>query len=511
MRFLKKLKWGLHQKRWFGKWHLYIGIIAGAILCIVGLTGSILVFQDEIDAALNKEMFHVLQSQKRYSLEEIIPLVQKKYPELKFDYAMYGDRDNLNASYKFYDFKSDKEFFVNPYDLSICGKRVTSSSFIRIVMNLHRFLLIPPVGRYIVAFATLCMLVLTISGLRLWVPQQYKKWKQWKSVLTINFKAGFKRQNYDWHNVLGIYSAPVVIMLALSGFAITFSTVFIAFLFMLTGQSPQSVATIFGQKSDTTVVKPALSVIEVLKLAKKAVPYADLVGVALPEGKSGIFRLDMSSASAAKTGNRVMVIADQYTGKIFVNSEKDFPNVGNSYLTWLVPIHYGTFGGMPTRILAFIGGLIPLLLYITGFIIWWPRFKKQNKKKNTVAKTKVQYMSAEGENIGRRTFFPPVKKHFMKGLKYAAMSLPASFISGALYGIISGVIIAPGLFAVVYVGICVIVNMILALLTGLITLLFLTPFEKGDIVYKYMFYSLAFGLVFIPAVLIISNWGLKVF
>jgi len=43
----------------------------------VGLTGSILVFQDEIDVALNKNLFESLKGQKRYSIDEVIPVVQQ--------------------------------------------------------------------------------------------------------------------------------------------------------------------------------------------------------------------------------------------------------------------------------------------------------------------------------------------------------------------------------------------------------------------------------------------------
>ncbi len=42
--------------------------------------GSILVFQDEIDIALNKELFESLKGQHCYSIEEIVPVVQQKYP-----------------------------------------------------------------------------------------------------------------------------------------------------------------------------------------------------------------------------------------------------------------------------------------------------------------------------------------------------------------------------------------------------------------------------------------------
>ncbi|MFT3703058.1 MAG: PepSY-associated TM helix domain-containing protein [Agriterribacter sp.] len=54
-----RLQWAKHQKRWFGKWHVYLGIISGLIISVIGLTGSILTFQDDIDAALNRNLFEV--------------------------------------------------------------------------------------------------------------------------------------------------------------------------------------------------------------------------------------------------------------------------------------------------------------------------------------------------------------------------------------------------------------------------------------------------------------------
>ena len=107
------------------------------------------------------------------------------------------------------------------------GKRLYQSSFIRIVMNIHTSLLMHETGEYITGTASLILLILTISGLRLWIP---RKWKQLKSVLTVNFKGSFKRQNYDWHNVIGFYSSPVVVYLALTGLCITFSVVVVPML-----------------------------------------------------------------------------------------------------------------------------------------------------------------------------------------------------------------------------------------------------------------------------------------
>lgn len=507
----KGLRWASHQKRWFGKWHLYIGIIAGAILCIVGLTGSILVFQDEIDVALNRSFFESRQGEKRYSIGEIVPLVQQKYPGRKFDYVLQTDDENPNATYRFYNFDKQSEFFVDPYTAALSGERLRSSGFINLMTEIHTTLLIPVAGSYIIGLASLCMLILTISGLRLWVPQQYQKWKQWRAVMTVNFRSNFKRQNYDWHNVLGFYSAPVVIMLALTGFAITFSTLFIAFLFLLTGQSPQSVAGILGQQSVYTEGAKSLSATDIEKIAATQAPDAQLLGIAVPTTKEMMYRLDLKSASASKEGNRVMLLVDQYSGKVVLNSKTGFPNIGNSYLSWLTPIHYGTFGGMPTRILALLGGLMPLFLYITGFIIWWPRYKKQSGK-STYAEPRPTVKERELMEIKKGSLSGYFGYYFKRSCRHAALLLACSFLAGALYGLLSGVIIQPALFAVLYTGICILVNFIVSMLAGLFNVIFLAPFRKARRnIFKYFTISLAFAIIFLPVLIAIAGLSKNVF
>lgn len=63
------------------------------------------------------------------------------------------------------------------------------------------------------------------------------------------------------------------------------------------------------------------------------------------------------------------VYLDQYTGVVVqlkngLESSRD-QRVLNSF----APLHYGTFGGLTTRILYILIGLAPLVLFITGFVI----------------------------------------------------------------------------------------------------------------------------------------------
>ncbi|WP_295122020.1 PepSY domain-containing protein [uncultured Chitinophaga sp.] len=498
----KRLRWAKHQQRWFGKWHLYLGIIAGAIVAFTGVTGSILVFDDEIDQALNPHLFEIMAQQRKMPLGEVIPVFKSQYPDIRLDYLEAVD-DRPNAAYKAYNFKTEEQFFINPYTGNLAGKRLYESAFIHIVTDLHTALLIPVVGRYIVGIAALILLILTISGLRLWIPD---KWKQLKSVLTVNFKASFKRQNYDWHNILGFYSAPVVAILSLTGVCITFSIVVIPLLFILSGQSPQGVAKLLGAKSTYVAGAKPLSIAEVVRIGEATMQGSRAAGIALPGDSTGNYRLDMLGTRLPVEGNREMIILDQYSGKVLLNSRTDFPDVGNAYLSWLTPIHYGSFGGLPTQILALLGGLMPLVLFVTGFIIWWPRYKKQ--KKNGDSPRKEQAPPSHTHLSGWAYFVFNLKK----GFKYAAWFVLTGAVMGVLYGVVSGIIVQPAIFTLLFTTVFVVLNFAVALPVFAINMIAFAPFRKSSRrVVRYFALSLSFLIVFLTVYWLLTRTGLKVF
>ena len=319
---------------------------------------------------------------------------------------------------------------------------------------------------------------------------------------------------------MGFYSSPIVAILSLTGFCITFSTIVIPLLFLLSGKSPQGIAKLLGTKSEWTINAKPLPLKNILLIAKEKMPGTVVRGIAFPSDKTGSYRLDLVSGKLPKTGKRELLVVNQYNGKTLLSSRTDFPNVGNAYLSWLTPIHYGSFGGRPTQIIAIIAGLMPLALFITGFIIWWPRYKKQRRHKKTNKKntqdldlnfTKTKSIAAENliplPKIGRYFIV-----QFKFGLRYACLIIPISFIMGILYGLPAGIIIQPAVFVLAFTCILVCMNFIFALLAEIFNLIFLLPFKKGSYrLTRYFALSLAFLLCYVGVYVIILNTGLKIF
>ncbi len=65
--------------------HRYVGLVAGLIVAIVGLTGSLLVFEPEINHFLLQfEFGQIVPQQQQVSILSVIDNIKGVYPEPKF-------------------------------------------------------------------------------------------------------------------------------------------------------------------------------------------------------------------------------------------------------------------------------------------------------------------------------------------------------------------------------------------------------------------------------------------
>lgn len=373
-----------HQRKWYGKWHTWAGITAGFVLIIVSLTGALLVFEQELDVWLNPQLFEYQETGAILSFEEVVNQVSEDHPEWKVTRIFIQEKKNDAYLVIVKDLR--KQVIVNPYTAKVAGTRVYRKTVMGFIRNLHRTLLIPFVGRYIVGLCSLACVILMITGLRQWLPS---KTKQLKTRLKIRLDAGKRRVNYDTHNALGFYFAPIISLIALTGVMITFSQIILLFLFLLNFQSPQSIASILDQRSTYVANQAPIGITKAEELVKERMLDAKVLGVSLPHDSTGTYEMNVWQPAPSKVGDRSLVFIDQYSGATVFSTDKKELQLGKVYLNWVTPVHYGTFGGLFTRILALVASLITAVLFLTGFYIWYGRWKKrQNRRKAKLKQTK---------------------------------------------------------------------------------------------------------------------------
>ncbi|WP_375513538.1 PepSY-associated TM helix domain-containing protein [uncultured Nostoc sp.] len=349
--------------------HQYIGLFVGLVLVIVGLTGSLLVFEQDFDHFMISQQYgYIIPQQVQLSPESVVNTIEAKYPA-QGDFHLFRIYlpDTPSSPYVGQLSSTDverTEVFINPYTGKIIGERISDKTLIGVILNLHYSLMAGETGTMFVGIAAFLMCILTITGLVLW-----PGWRKLIAGFKIKLDAHPKRVNFDIHKVAGIIAVIFLFFTSFTGFCWSFSF-----------PEPIIYAVTFTPKPSEPVSKPipsksTLALTEQLKIADAALPGAVTKSIYFPSKPEDALQIRMKLPQEnVKYGNS-NVYLDQYTGEVLRVDNALKMRLGDRILNSFVPLHYGTFGGLPTRILYIFVGLAPLVLFVTSLVMWWYRYR----------------------------------------------------------------------------------------------------------------------------------------
>lgn len=360
--------------------HLWLGLISGLIVFFVSITGCIIVFEQEI-----KEWIHPYRHAAAAPGTPLQPpslliaAAEKAMPGLKATNIQYK-APGIAAEVAF---RSDTVVYVNPYTAVVNGL-ADHEDFFHEVTEGHTSLWLPPkIGRAVVTYSTLVFAILLITGMILWWP---KKWNRHniRNSFSIMWKAKFKRVNYDLHNVLGFYTLPVALVIALSGLFMGLGWFGKSVYWIASGG--QSMPVYYEPPSDTTLTAGATPLKVIDQIWYKAHQLADnkspVMIVGIPDSKNESVYVYTNTEGA-----RYQVhYFDQVSGALLKGTGVDVTrfseaNGGDQIRRLNYSLHVGSIWGIPSKIIYFIASLIAASLPVTGFYVWWGKRKKKSIKK----------------------------------------------------------------------------------------------------------------------------------
>jgi len=355
--------------------HLWLGLFSGLVVFILGVTGAIYAFTDEIKEWVYKDRLYVEvpAGATRLPLSKLLPIAEQAMgKERKISRGQLSQA--RDRTYMFRALKVDKKSFgywnyyeyyykvyLNPYTGEVVFKENAKKEFFTVVLALHMNLLLgDTIGHFIIRWSVVCFVFLLLSGLVLWWPKKWKR-KQLKKSFKVKWDAKFKRLNYDLHNVFGFYSCLVLLLIALTGLMWSFE---------LTTEKKSKVL------SDTTQIVEVMPADRILDQALKASPKTAYFLYNFPAAKSGTVNVS-AYQSDMNLYDRVQYRFDRYSGALLQKGlEFKKQPIGTKLISMNYDLHTGSALGITGKILAFFAGLIAAGLPVTGFLIWWKRGKK---------------------------------------------------------------------------------------------------------------------------------------
>ena len=189
------LKKTLFQVHWF------FGISAGLILALMGVSGAISSFQDELLEVLNPNVLRVEQrASGGLSPVELVSKLEARTGKVVASLWVDADSDKA-ARVAFTPPPGERRGELNyfdPYTGQLQGE-VFGQDFLGLNLQLHRTLVLGEFGKQITAASTLILLFFCLSGLYMRWPRRALNWRIWLTLDWAKKGRGFK---WDLHSVL---------------------------------------------------------------------------------------------------------------------------------------------------------------------------------------------------------------------------------------------------------------------------------------------------------------------
>lgn len=339
--------------------HLWLGLTCGLLASVSGITGAMYVWQPEIVRAIDSEL--LVLNDGKLPTEKVILSTAKRIADqnkqLQKIFLPYREQQSISVV--------DKEgltYYYHPETAKLLGGKTKAIIFFEDLLNIHRNLGIPNIGKYIVGTSSVIFfLFLLSSGLFLWWRANKKNLRK---GLSIQWKSKNKKLNYDIHKSLGaLFFIPLTIIAFTGGYFTYYQFYKNGFGILNTAvKSPTKIGETFNRDMAFTETSNSYY----------------LRAIYFPSKGNDDYKYRYVNHREVTSGLRkTKEITTNRDNKIIGFSDYNSDALSEKITAQMYVFHIGEIAGFLGRILIFLSGFVPLILFITGLRFYLLRKKQK--------------------------------------------------------------------------------------------------------------------------------------
>lgn len=358
--------------------HWFLGITAGLVLAVMGMTGAMLSFEDAIMRAISPGIVTLPPSAARPLSPDAV-IARASAAQGGAQVARLTVQADPTRAWQV-QFKAPPgkrrggSSYVDPRDGRLLGQ-ANGAGFFRTVEDIHRWLALPDGskgwGRQITGFSTLALIFFAVSGLYLRWPRRALDWRAW---LVLDWRKSGRNLYRELHVIIGSWVVIAYLLSAFTGLWWSYEWYRQGALVVLTGSAQREGEG--SQRSDEEPPKVPLAKAWTTLQRETGGRY-ESVSISLPEhGSKASFRVLLPDARHDRmTDNIDMDVTDGRVLKIDRYADR---SVGKVIATSMLEVHRGAIFGMAGRIAILITSLTMPLFTITGLLLYLARRRRKH-------------------------------------------------------------------------------------------------------------------------------------
>ena len=235
------------------------------------------------------------------------------------------------------------------------------------------------IGRTFTATANLGFLLLLVSGAYLWWPSSGSR-AAWRHALWFRRGLGGRARDFNWHAVIGFWSAVPLAVIVVSGATISYQWAADVVHRLVGEVPPRTLAQLSGSvaRGDRSVMpEPATPMVELQALTARAVagtPGWRTVTVRLPESIHDPVVVAVDRGTGRQPSKSEDLLFDRATGELVARAGYPTFSRGFKIRRWMRFAHTGEVYGVIGQSIAGVVSLGVAVMVWTGLAMSWRRF-----------------------------------------------------------------------------------------------------------------------------------------
>lgn len=367
--------------------HWLLGISAGLVLAVVGVTGGMLSFEDELLLSINRGVMTV-EPRGRTPLgpPELVKRVEERTAGKRVTgFTVWAESERavrimLAANSGGAEGPGPRRGgirYADPYTGELLDPP-RGQDFFRQTRQMHRWLAAGDVGKHIVGASTVALIVLCLSGLYLRWPRSVRSWRAW---LTFDVSRRGRSFLFGLHSVLGTWVLVPYLLMGLTGLYWSYGWYRDA-LFAVTGATRPvrpPAADAASAKKSRAAASGQRELSALWATARAEAGSFAMATVRLPQRQGQPLQIMYLDGGATHDRAYSRLTLDAATGTVLQHERYAEKRPGAKLMSSMFALHSGSFFGLPGLIVLMLASLLMPVFALTGWLLYLDRRRKERR------------------------------------------------------------------------------------------------------------------------------------